>query len=105
MASYDFDLITLGAGSGGTRASRFSAQVRGSGGGGPDKRGAPRRRRPRGRRVRVSSGVVPQRPGPRSCPRPRPRPPSPQYYGAKVAVVELPFGFVASETVGGAGGT
>lgn len=26
-------------------------------------------------------------------------------YGAKVAVVELPFGFVSSETVGGAGGT
>jgi hypothetical protein len=26
-------------------------------------------------------------------------------YGAKVAVVELPFGFISSETVGGAGGT
>lgn len=31
--------------------------------------------------------------------------PPPQTYGAKVAVVELPFGFVSSETVGGAGGT
>jgi hypothetical protein len=28
MAAYDYDLITLGAGSGGTRASRFAAQVR-----------------------------------------------------------------------------
>ena len=26
-------------------------------------------------------------------------------YGVKVAVVELPFGFVSSDTVGGAGGT
>jgi len=50
---YDYDLVTIGAGSGGVRASRFSAQ----------------------------------------------------YYGAKVAVVELPFGFVPSDTVGGAGGT
>ena len=50
--SFDFDLVTLGAGSGGTRASRFSAQK----------------------------------------------------YGAKVAVVELPFGFVSSDEVGGAGG-
>jgi hypothetical protein len=47
--SYQYDLVTIGAGSGGVRASRFSAQ----------------------------------------------------YYGAKVAVVELPFGFVSSETVGG----
>jgi len=53
MVEYDFDLITLGAGSGGTRASRISAQ----------------------------------------------------HYGAKVACVELPFGFVATDTVGGAGGT
>ncbi|KAK9866178.1 hypothetical protein WJX84_010149 [Apatococcus fuscideae] len=50
---YDFDLVTLGAGSGGTRASRFSAQK----------------------------------------------------YGAKVACVELPFGFISSDQVGGAGGT
>lgn len=49
----EYDLVTLGAGSGGTRASRFSAQ----------------------------------------------------YYGAKVACVELPFGFVSSDDVGGAGGT
>lgn len=49
----EYDLVTLGAGSGGTRASRFSAQ----------------------------------------------------YYNAKVAVVELPFGFVSSDGVGGAGGT
>eukprot|EP00892_Ulva_mutabilis_P003423 jgi/Ulvmu1/1452/UM011_0182.1 len=50
---YEYDLITLGAGSGGVRASRFASSN----------------------------------------------------YGAKVAVVELPFGFVSSETVGGAGGT
>lgn len=50
---YDFDLLTLGAGSGGVRASRFCAQI----------------------------------------------------YGAKVAVVELPFGFVSSDDIGGAGGT
>lgn len=49
----EYDLVTLGAGSGGTRASRFAAQ----------------------------------------------------YYNAKVAVVELPFGFVSSDDVGGAGGT
>ena len=49
---YEFDLVTLGAGSGGTRASRFSAQK----------------------------------------------------YGAKVACVELPFGFVSSDEIGGAGG-
>jgi hypothetical protein len=46
----EYDLVTLGAGSGGTRASRFAAQ----------------------------------------------------YYGAKVACVELPFGFVSSGDVGGA---
>lgn len=51
--SYDFDLVTIGAGSGGVRASRFSSQS----------------------------------------------------YGVKVACIELPFGFVSSETVGGAGGT
>ena len=51
--TYEYDLVTIGAGSGGTRASRFSAQ----------------------------------------------------HYGAKVAVVELPFGLVADEKTGGAGGT
>ena len=51
--TYEFDLVTIGAGSGGTRASRFSAQ----------------------------------------------------HYGAKVAVVELPFGMVADDQKGGAGGT
>jgi succinate dehydrogenase/fumarate reductase flavoprotein subunit len=50
---YEYDLVTLGAGSGGTRASRISAQ----------------------------------------------------HYGAKVACVELPFGFIASDKTGGAGGT
>jgi glutathione reductase (NADPH) len=45
----EYDLVTLGAGSGGTRASRFAAQ----------------------------------------------------YYNAKVAIVELPFGFVSSDDVGG----
>ncbi|CAL8470802.1 g10344 [Coccomyxa elongata] len=50
---FDFDLVTIGAGSGGVRASRISAQ----------------------------------------------------HYGAKVACIELPFGFVSSDTVGGAGGT
>ena len=50
---YEYDLVTLGAGSGGTRASRISAQ----------------------------------------------------HYGAKVACVELPFGFIASDKIGGAGGT
>ena len=52
-AEFDFDLITIGAGSGGTRASRISAQQ----------------------------------------------------YGAKVACVELPFAFVATDQEGGAGGT
>jgi len=50
---YEFDLIVIGAGSGGTRAARFAAAN----------------------------------------------------YRAKVAIVELPFGFVSSDTVGGAGGT
>ncbi|KAG2500152.1 hypothetical protein HYH03_001734 [Edaphochlamys debaryana] len=49
----EYDLVTIGAGSGGVRASRFAATL----------------------------------------------------YGAKVACVELPFGFVASEEIGGAGGT
>ncbi|GLC44983.1 hypothetical protein PLESTB_001746700 [Pleodorina starrii] len=48
-----YDLVTIGAGSGGVRASRFAASL----------------------------------------------------YGAKVACVELPFGFIASEAIGGAGGT
>ncbi|KAL0024238.1 hypothetical protein WJX77_010882 [Trebouxia sp. C0004] len=52
-ASYDFDLFTIGAGSGGVRASRFAAQN----------------------------------------------------YGAKVAVCEMPFDLVASDSKGGAGGT
>ena len=51
--TYDYDLVTIGAGSGGVRASRIAASQ----------------------------------------------------YGAKVAIVELPFGLVSSETVGGAGGT
>jgi glutathione reductase (NADPH) len=50
---FEYDLVTIGAGSGGTRASRISASV----------------------------------------------------YKAKVAVVELPFGFVPDEHTGGAGGT
>lgn len=50
---YEYDLVTIGAGSGGVRASRFSAAN----------------------------------------------------YGAKVAVIELPYGLVSSENVGGAGGT
>lgn len=49
----EYDLVTLGAGSGGVRASRFASSK----------------------------------------------------YGAKVAVVELPFGLISSEAVGGAGGT
>ncbi|KAK6937605.1 Pyridine nucleotide-disulfide oxidoreductase, dimerization domain, partial [Dillenia turbinata] len=49
---YDFDLFTIGAGSGGVRASRFAAQ-----------------------------------------------------FGAKVAICELPFSTIASETTGGVGGT
>ncbi|KAL6746806.1 glutathione reductase [Haematococcus lacustris] len=49
----EYDLVTIGAGSGGVRASRFAAQL----------------------------------------------------YNAKVACVELPFGFISSDTVGGAGGT
>jgi glutathione reductase (NADPH) len=46
----EYDLVTIGAGSGGVRASRFAAQ----------------------------------------------------YYNAKVAVIELPFGFVSSDDIGGA---
>ena len=53
LENYDYDLVTIGAGSGGTRASRISAQ----------------------------------------------------HYGAKVACVELPFGFLSSDDIGGAGGT
>ena len=53
MPEYEYDLVTIGAGSGGTRASRISSQL----------------------------------------------------YGAKVAVVELPFGLVSDENTGGAGGT
>eukprot|EP00191_Tetraselmis_sp_GSL018_P000584 CAMPEP_0177598696 /NCGR_PEP_ID=MMETSP0419_2-20121207/12521_1 /TAXON_ID=582737 /ORGANISM="Tetraselmis sp., Strain GSL018" /LENGTH=480 /DNA_ID=CAMNT_0019091227 /DNA_START=259 /DNA_END=1701 /DNA_ORIENTATION=- len=49
----EYDLITIGAGSGGTRASRWAAQQ----------------------------------------------------YGVKVAVVELPFDFISSDSAGGAGGT
>jgi hypothetical protein len=49
MATKEYDLVTIGAGSGGVRASRFAAQ----------------------------------------------------YYNAKVAVVELPFGFVSSNNIGG----
>jgi glutathione reductase (NADPH) len=49
MTDAEYDLITIGAGSGGTRASRFAAQ----------------------------------------------------YYNAKVACIELPFGFVSSDSVGG----
>jgi len=49
MATQEYDLVTIGAGSGGVRASRFAAQ----------------------------------------------------YYNAKVAVVELPFGFVSSDDIGG----
>ncbi|XP_021770249.1 glutathione reductase, chloroplastic-like isoform X1 [Chenopodium quinoa] len=51
-AHYDFDLFTIGAGSGGVRASRFAAQ-----------------------------------------------------FGASVAVCELPFSTISSETTGGVGGT
>lgn len=51
--AYDYDLVTIGAGSGGVRCSRFAAQ----------------------------------------------------YYGARVACVELPFDYVSSEDKGGAGGT
>lgn len=51
--SFEYDLITIGAGSGGTRASRIAAQV----------------------------------------------------YKAKVATIELPFSYVATDTEGGAGGT
>ena len=50
---YDFDLVVIGAGSGGTRAARWAASQ----------------------------------------------------YGARVACVELPFGFVPTDKVGGAGGT
>lgn len=53
MSEYEYDLITIGAGSGGTRASRIAAQS----------------------------------------------------YKAKVAIIELPFDFKASDTKGGAGGT
>lgn len=49
---YDYDLLVIGAGSGGVRASRFASS-----------------------------------------------------YGAKTAIVELPFGLVSSDEVGGAGGT
>lgn len=49
---YDYDLLVIGAGSGGVRASRFSAS-----------------------------------------------------YGAKTAIVEMPFGLVSSDEIGGAGGT
>lgn len=50
---YQYDLVTIGAGSGGVRASRFAATI----------------------------------------------------YKAKVACIELPFGFVSTDDIGGAGGT
>lgn len=50
--SYDYDLLTIGGGSGGVRASRFAGG-----------------------------------------------------FGAKAAIVELPFGYIASEEYGGLGGT
>jgi hypothetical protein len=53
MDNFEYDLVTIGAGSGGVRASRFAAAN----------------------------------------------------YKKKVACIELPFGFVSSDTVGGAGGT
>jgi len=53
MNTFEYDLVTIGAGSGGVRASRVASKV----------------------------------------------------YGAKVAIVELPFGLVSSDSVGGAGGT
>ena len=53
LEGHEYDLVTIGAGSGGTRASRISAQ----------------------------------------------------HYGAKVACIELPFGFISSDAIGGAGGT
>lgn len=52
VRNYDFDLFTIGAGSGGVRASRFAAN-----------------------------------------------------YGASVAVCELPFATISSDTTGGVGGT
>ncbi|KAI8467436.1 MAG: hypothetical protein J3K34DRAFT_454500 [Monoraphidium minutum] len=51
-AAYDYDIITIGAGSGGVRGSRFAAS-----------------------------------------------------YGAKVAIVELPFDYISSDEAGGVGGT
>lgn len=55
MASeYEYDMVVIGAGSGGTRLSRHAAST---------------------------------------------------FPGTKVAVIELPFGFVPSDSVGGAGGT
>lgn len=50
--NFDYDLLVIGAGSGGVRASRFAAS-----------------------------------------------------YGAKAAIVEMPFGLVSSNEIGGAGGT
>jgi glutathione reductase (NADPH) len=51
--SFEYDLVTIGAGAGGIRASRFAAKN----------------------------------------------------YNVRVAIVELPYGAVASDTTGGAGGT
>ena len=75
---FDYDLITIGAGSGGVRASRVSAGTYGA------------------KVYSISSSlhtflypthlILPLHP-------------------SQVAIVELPFGFISSESVGGAGGT
>jgi glutathione reductase (NADPH) len=83
----EFDLVTIGAGSGGVRASRFASANYGAS------------VRPPG--VALLSSAV-------ACSLCH----SPNYAlkqrlscRVQVACIELPFGFVASETVGGAGGT
>ena len=107
---YDFDLITIGAGSGGTRASRYTLHQ--------DvlSLAAPCCIRNKLRTLRsLNPLTVANNPNySTSCaatcfhPGQNCRPPcrwSAANYGAKVAIVELPFAFVSDDKHGGAGGT
>ena len=90
---FEYDLVTIGAGSGGVRASRVSAATYGA------KVGAALRAFPPaiGADHVIDQRWLPVVVAPPSQPLPA--------LSLQVAVVELPFGFVSSETVGGAGGT
>jgi glutathione reductase (NADPH) len=91
--SYEWDLVCIGAGSGGVRASRLAAGTYGK---------KVRAARARARRCLPLSHA---RPPPRRAPPPAAAHPPPARRPPQVAIVELPFGLVSSAAVGGAGGT